>query len=181
MPKQKARSAPSSSSPRKDDATFASWKKGVQPLPERARRVAPAKRSALSVPRVAFGMMFSVESSAAGAPILAIRIDQPVASARRALMQSPAATIDLHGLRSNIAEQTLERFVRDIGGRGISTINVIHGRGAGVLRDLVWDVLMRPPLAHRVAALRVADATSGGEGATVVLLARSGFRATQKG
>src|SRR5262249_38173728 len=91
------------------------------------------------------------------------------------------ARLDLHGRARAAALRDLEKFVA--GARGARCLLVIHGRGHGsdaggpVLRPAVWDWL-GSQAAERCGVMAFVSArpADGGDGATVVLLRRSGAR-----
>jgi DNA-nicking Smr family endonuclease len=86
------------------------------------------------------------------------------------------ATIDLHGLRSEEARQSLRAFVERTHGRGARVLRVVHGKGLhsehgmGVLRAVVAHELTNAPVATRVLAFCPARREWGGDGVTMVLL-----------
>lgn len=81
--------------------------------------------------------------------------------------------VDLHGLRSDEARQTLSQFLRDAHKQGIRCVRVIHGKGLGspgrvpVLKDKVQRWLVQR---SEVLAFVQAAPSQGGAGALVVLL-----------
>ncbi|TGE24075.1 endonuclease MutS2 [Hymenobacter aquaticus] len=82
-------------------------------------------------------------------------------------MANFSPVLDLRGERAEDALQKVMAFVDDAVMLGIPEIKFLHGRGNGVLRQVVRDYL------HRVrAAASVADehADRGGDGATVAVL-----------
>lgn len=95
----------------------------------------------------------------------------------------PEERIDLHGMRADAAKQVLAKRFASARARGLRTALVIHGYGkqadvadpdgGSVLRRKLPDWLTKPPLAEHVLALAPAPPRLGGDGATVVLLARS--------
>lgn len=81
--------------------------------------------------------------------------------------------IDLHGLRSDEARETLSDFIRDAHKHGIRCVRVVHGKGLGsvgkapVLKDKVHRWLVQK---SEVVAFVQARPVHGGAGALVVLL-----------
>jgi DNA-nicking Smr family endonuclease len=81
--------------------------------------------------------------------------------------------LDLHGLRSDDARNTLGRFIREAHKQGIRCVRVIHGKGLGspgkapVLKDKVNRWLVQK---SEVVAFVQAQPSQGGTGAVVVLL-----------
>lgn len=81
--------------------------------------------------------------------------------------------IDLHGLRSDEARETLAAFIREAHQHGIRCVRVVHGKGLGspgkapVLKDKVHRWLVQK---SEVVAFVQAQPAQGGAGALVVLL-----------
>jgi DNA mismatch repair protein MutS2 len=77
------------------------------------------------------------------------------------------AELDLRGWRAEDAkirvEEFLDRALRD----GLSSVRIIHGKGTGVLRQVVRELLEGHPLARSYAA---EEPRKGGDGATLVEL-----------
>lgn len=85
--------------------------------------------------------------------------------------------IDLHGLRTDGARQSLSQFLRDAQVRGWRCVRVVHGKGLGspgrvpVLKDKVRRWLVQ---SDRVLAFVQARGDDGGAGALIVLLQSTG-------
>ena len=81
--------------------------------------------------------------------------------------------IDLHGLRSDEARETLTTFIREAHKQGIRCVRVVHGKGLGspgkapVLKEKVHRWLVQKT---EVVAFVQAQPAQGGAGALVVLL-----------
>lgn len=81
--------------------------------------------------------------------------------------------IDLHGLRSDEARETLTAFIREAHKQGIRCVRVVHGKGLGspgkspVLKEKVHRWLVQKT---EVVAFVQAQPAQGGAGALVVLL-----------
>ncbi len=75
--------------------------------------------------------------------------------------------LDLRGLRAEEALSRLEEFLDNAVRDGLSSVRIIHGRGTGVLRQVVRDHLTRHPLARSYTP-EVRE--RGGNGATAVEL-----------
>jgi len=84
--------------------------------------------------------------------------------------------LDLHGLRSDEARETLGQFVRDAKRMGWRCVRVVHGKGLGspgkepVLKSKVQRWLVQK---NEVLAFVQAKPSDGGAGALVVLLGPS--------
>jgi dsDNA-specific endonuclease/ATPase MutS2 len=63
----------------------------------------------------------------------------------------------------------VEAYLEEAHRRGFSALRIIHGRGIGVQRDIVREVLARTPF---VLDYRDAPLEAGGWGATIVTLRR---------
>ncbi|MBM3960625.1 MAG: Smr/MutS family protein [Planctomycetes bacterium] len=72
------------------------------------------------------------------------------------MVQSPR--IDLHGLDCECAEALIRRLVDDAQRAGDRKVEVVHGRGEGILAKLARDVLKANP---KVSDLGVLDASQG--------------------
>ena len=75
--------------------------------------------------------------------------------------------LDLRGLRADEALVRLEEFLDHAVRDGLTSVRIIHGRGTGVLRQVVRDRLTRHPLARSFAP---EPRERGGNGATAVEL-----------
>lgn len=81
--------------------------------------------------------------------------------------------VDLHGLRTDEARETLGQFIRESHKQGIRCVRVVHGKGLGspsktpVLKDKVHRWLVQKT---EVVAFVQAPRAHGGAGALVVLL-----------
>jgi DNA-nicking Smr family endonuclease len=91
---------------------------------------------------------------------------------RRLRLKQPDATLDLHGLTRDEAWDSLDIFFNDGKRQGFDKLLVIHGKGnhtsgEAVLERAVRDFIERCPFAGESGH---GDASSGGSGATWVLL-----------
>ena len=77
--------------------------------------------------------------------------------------------VDLHGLTADEALFKLDRYLNDAFVEGMLQVRIVHGKGTGVLRQAVCEMLKNHPL---VESFRAGDAWEGGGGATVVEMAR---------
>lgn len=75
--------------------------------------------------------------------------------------------IDLRGLTADEARAKLDQDLSDAYSHGLQSVRVIHGKGAGVLREVVRDLAARHPL---VSGHKLADPQHGGDGATEIQL-----------
>lgn len=78
-----------------------------------------------------------------------------------------APELMLKALRVDEAQPLLEKYIDDAFAAGMSPVRIIHGKGTGVLRKVVWEFLNRHPA---VASYRLGEAGEGGEGATIVTM-----------
>lgn len=83
------------------------------------------------------------------------------------LRDAPPIEVDLRGMRAEEAIEVLDKYVEDAYLGGLPFVRVIHGKGTGVLRQVVREHLGRHAL---VRSLQTAEAREGGEGATIVKL-----------
>ncbi|MFH0823857.1 MAG: Smr/MutS family protein [Pseudomonadota bacterium] len=86
-----------------------------------------------------------------------IRVDIPTARARR--------EVNVIGLRVDDALAVVEKAVDEAMLSGLSSINVIHGKGTGRLKQAIWEALADQSY---VRSLRVENIHGGGDGVTVV-------------
>ena len=77
--------------------------------------------------------------------------------------------IDLHGLIADEALFRLDRYLREAHTMGLLQVRVVHGKGTGILRQVVREMLKDHPL---VESYRPAHLDEGGAGATVVELVK---------
>ena len=82
----------------------------------------------------------------------------------------PYRVIEMHPLENLVPAMPseLERYLNDAYMSGLPTVRLVHGKGTGVLRQVVRDYLAKTRLVDR---FEVADAREGGEGATVAHIA----------
>ncbi len=78
--------------------------------------------------------------------------------------------IDLHLFRPAEVTDLLDNYFRECIKAGILSVRIIHGKGKGVLKKGVLDLLKRNPY---VVSFSSAPPDAGGWGATIVTL-RSG-------
>lgn len=79
--------------------------------------------------------------------------------------------LEVRGLRVADVEEVLDRYLNDAYLAGLPFVRIIHGKGTGVLRQVVRDFLGPHPL---VASFAGAADRDGGEGVTIVHLAGHG-------
>ncbi len=75
--------------------------------------------------------------------------------------------LDLRGQSGDEARAALDQFLSDAYTQGARSVRIIHGKGAGVLREVVRDLSAHHPL---VQGHRLADNQHGGDGATEIAL-----------
>ena len=85
--------------------------------------------------------------------------------------------IDLHLFRPAEVADLLDNYFRECIKAGILSVRVIHGKGRGVLKKGVLDLLKKHPL---VASFSDAPPEMGGWGATQVALRAEDARKTRK-
>ena len=79
--------------------------------------------------------------------------------------------LDLHTFRPGDVTRLLDDYFAECRKRGIRRVRVVHGKGTGALRETVHAQLRRSP---HVLGFALGDETSGGWGATVVMLKPAG-------
>lgn len=75
--------------------------------------------------------------------------------------------IHLRAKRAEVAMEELERFLDDAVLGGVDSVRIVHGKGEGILRGLVRNMLRKHP---HVESHRVGEPGEGGEGVTIAVL-----------
>jgi DNA mismatch repair protein MutS2 len=140
----------------------------VLALPDRRGRARVQVGTArLEIPAEQIGVAAPGPSPAApGARRAPPRVQFSLAGAENAPTRA-----DLRGLRVDEALARLDRALDEAASRGTSRVSVIHGLGTGALRAAVRDHLAASPYVARIEA---AEASEGGDGVTVAVLAEAG-------
>jgi DNA mismatch repair protein MutS2 len=76
--------------------------------------------------------------------------------------------IDVRGERADDVLPRVERYLSDAYLAGMPFVRIIHGKGTGVLRQIIRDYLGGSPM---VQSYQSAGPAEGGDGATVAKLA----------
>jgi len=82
-------------------------------------------------------------------------------------IKSPSIEVDLRGMLPEEATQAAEKFLDDALLSNLSTVQIIHGKGTGVLRTAVHVMLKRHP---HVKEYRLGKYGEGEDGVTIVML-----------
>jgi len=77
------------------------------------------------------------------------------------------AELDLHTFVPQECAEVVDEYLRAAQEAGMTRVRLIHGKGTGTLRRITHAVLDRH---EAVASYHLGDETSGGWGATIVLL-----------
>ncbi|MBR4423398.1 MAG: Smr/MutS family protein, partial [Mailhella sp.] len=91
---------------------------------------------------------------------------EKVSSSAKISAPSSMLSLDLRGMRADLALMELERFLDRALLSGMDGADIIHGRGTGVLRRAIHESLRTLPF---VAAFRSAPEDQGGDGVTQVV------------
>jgi DNA-nicking Smr family endonuclease len=75
--------------------------------------------------------------------------------------------LDLHTFSPKDVKDLVPEYLEECRRRGIFLVRIIHGKGTGILKGIVLDILRKSPL---VESFEDADALAGGWGATLVRL-----------
>lgn len=75
--------------------------------------------------------------------------------------------VDLHGMFAEEARDRLQQAISDAIRDGHRRLRIVHGKGTGILRREVRDLLKHHP---KVRTYQYASPHDGGEGATVAAL-----------
>ena len=78
------------------------------------------------------------------------------------------SVLDLHSFQPKEVASVVEEYLQEARRAGFREIRIIHGRGIGVQREIVRQVLGRTPF---VLSFQDAPAGWGGWGATIAILA----------
>jgi len=129
------------------------------------------------------GEVIAVDGGMADIMLGALKTRQPVSAldrlgrvrteetARPMVMPPPSGPVnlelDLRGYRAAEIEEMLDQYLEHAYRAGMPFVRIIHGKGTGVLRNVVKEVLSVHPA---VASHEMAPANQGGDGATVALL-----------
>jgi DNA mismatch repair protein MutS2 len=114
------------------------------------------------------GMRLRVDRDAIefhGRPLSAER--QIGSEVRRPRPASPGMELDLRGYRAEEVHATLDKYLDEAYLAGLPWVHIIHGKGGGVLKQVVRDQLRDHPL---VRSFRRGELAEGGDGNTVVEL-----------
>ena len=76
-------------------------------------------------------------------------------------------TLDLHQFRPSETKEIVRAYIEECLARGIFHLRIVHGKGIGVQREIVQNLLKKH---ENVASFRHEGGTGGGWGATVVVL-----------
>ncbi len=96
----------------------------------------------------------------------------PLVQVTRAIEEA-SSELNLIGCDAEEAARRLDRYVGDAFLAGLPTLRVIHGKGGGILRRTVAELLQNHPL---VSSFRLADYREGGIGVTIIELHSHGGR-----
>lgn len=77
---------------------------------------------------------------------------------------APSVEIDMRGWRAEEVAPKLERYISDASLAAMPFVRIIHGKGTGVLRQVVREILAHSPLVTSYAS---ADIREGGDGVTI--------------
>jgi DNA mismatch repair protein MutS2 len=122
-----------------------------------------------SVPMDALQRIVSGSAVATGGvrPAPAAPVRKSGSSLQLQAREDVSAEIKLIGLRADDALMRLDAYVDQACLAGLSPFRVVHGKGTGALKRVVWEFLRDHP---HVARYRHPDEEEGGTGATVVEL-----------
>lgn len=82
-------------------------------------------------------------------------------------MSSISSSVDLRGMDSEEALYTVDKYLDDAYLAGLGEVTIIHGKGTGVLRKSVNDMLKRH---SHVKSYRIGEFGEGGSGVTIAVL-----------
>lgn len=76
-----------------------------------------------------------------------------------------APEVHVRGMRAEEAIEAIDKYLDDAIAAGAVSVRIVHGKGTGTLRKIVWEMLKKHPA---VASFRMGEQAEGGTGATVV-------------
>ncbi len=79
-------------------------------------------------------------------------------------------SIDLHTFRASEVKDLLNDYLEEAIEKGYEEVRIIHGKGTGVLRQIVHGFLKNHPM---VISFREAGPEAGGWGATIAVLRKN--------
>jgi DNA mismatch repair protein MutS2 len=82
-------------------------------------------------------------------------------------LKSVPTSIDLRGMDAEEAVYNTDKYLDDAYRGGLSEVTIVHGKGTGILRQAINDMLKRHP---HVAGYRLGNYGEGGTGVTMVAL-----------
>jgi DNA mismatch repair protein MutS2 len=82
-------------------------------------------------------------------------------------LKSVSTSIDLRGMDAEEAVYNTDKYLDDAYRGGLSEVTIVHGKGTGILRQAINDMLKRHPHA---AGYRLGNYGEGGTGVTMVAL-----------
>jgi dsDNA-specific endonuclease/ATPase MutS2 len=100
-------------------------------------------------------------------------LDAAAAEARVGVVAIEDA-LDLHGFQPREIPEVVESYLEAAAAAGLTEVRLIHGRGKGVQRRRVQEILASHPLVERFVD---APGHRGGWGATIAWLRRTGEEA----
>ena len=75
--------------------------------------------------------------------------------------------IHVRGMRAEAALIEVDKYIDDAMAAGMRNLRIVHGKGTGALRQVVWELLKNHP---GVQSYRLGEPSEGGSGATVVTM-----------
>jgi DNA mismatch repair protein MutS2 len=84
-----------------------------------------------------------------------------------ALTAATPLEYDIRGWRAEEVHQELDRYLNDAYLSNLPHVRIVHGKGTGVLRQVVRDILRTHPL---ISSFRLGEAGEGGDGVTVATI-----------
>lgn len=94
-------------------------------------------------------------------------VDPDEASDERVVELPTTDVLDLHGFLPRDVREIVAAYLDAASEAGLTAVRIVHGRGIGVQREMVRNLLAADP---RVASFGDAPGDAGGWGATVVTL-----------
>lgn len=96
-----------------------------------------------------------------------VKVKKSIASFKHSKSKDIASEVDLRGLYVEDAILKVEKYIDDAYLSGISTINIIHGKGTGALRSAIHTYLKK---SSRIKEYRLGEFGEGDAGVTIAKL-----------
>jgi len=102
-----------------------------------------------------------------GEPQKEVREQSSESKMSMAKARTTSPEIHIRGMRAEAAIIELDKYLDDAMTAGMHEVRIVHGKGTGALRKVVWEMLRSHP---GVDSYRLGEQNEGGSGATIVTM-----------